>query len=54
MRNLGKMLRAKNDEEAIEKGKAIKVWDGKRWLLGILYKKPDQEGTEKFSLVEVM
>ena len=54
MKNLGRMLVAENDEEAIEKGHRTKIWDGSRWFEGILYKKPYQIGKEEFSVVEVM
>lgn len=54
MKNLGKMLRAENDKEAMEKGKSTKIWDGTRWFEGILYKKSYQIGKEEFSVVEVI
>lgn len=54
MKEISKIIRAETDEETLEKGKAIKIWDGSRWLVGVIYKRLDQIDTERFSVAEVI
>ena len=45
------MLVCDTREEALEKGQELKIWDGKKWFIGILWKTPDMIGTDRFNVI---
>ena len=49
----GKMVICENEDEAREIGHPIKIYDGHRWLLGILWKTQEMIGTEYFRIAEI-
>lgn len=51
MKGLEKMLICNTEEEARELGREIKIWDGTKWFIGILWKTPDMVGTENFRVI---
>ena len=49
----GKMVICQNEDEARKIGHPIKIYDGHRWLLGILWKTQEMIGTEYFRIAEI-
>lgn len=54
MKDVTRIIQADTDEEALRKGNPLKIYNGKKWLVGIIYQRLDQLGTDKFNIVEVI
>ncbi len=48
-----KMVICENEEEALKLGHPLKVYDGNRWVVGILWKTLEMIGTEKYHLLVI-
>ena len=40
-----------NEDEALERGHKMKIYDGEHWFLGILWKTQEMIGTERFNCI---